>query len=244
MHFMGDEIKGIVNDKFLDRKASNKVMSISAVIFVIAMVGLFTQGFGILKDKDVGINLTIGDAPVLGNLDAPITIFEFSDFSCPFCAAANGYNEEAIALLKKSDVNWEAAMPKVIEEYVKTGKAKIVFKYARGHGTGQSAQIIGWCLNEQGLFWEFHDAAFANQGDISNFDKMKQVALSLGADKNLLDSCLSSNKYNSKLNEDDNYSKSLGISGTPTFFVNGDKIEGAQSFSVFKEVIDNALNYR
>jgi len=237
------EIKGIVNDKFLDKKAANKILSVSAVIFVVAIIGLFTNGFGFFSGNVVNeFNIEIGNAPVLGDANAPVTIFEFSDFSCPFCAAANGYNEEAVNYLKQIDPNWEPAMPNIINDYVKTGKVKIVFKYTKGHGTGQSAQVIGWCLNEQGLFWEFHDKAFENQADISNFEKMKELALNLGADKTKLGECLSSNKYNPLLTDDNTLAKPLDISGTPTFLINGQKIEGAQSYSVFKQIIDEELN--
>jgi len=235
-------VQGVVNDKFLDKKKSNRVMVTSVVVLGFFVIALFSNGFGFFNGNGKGaVSLEIGNSPVLGNSSANITIFEFSDFSCPFCAAANGYNEEAIAALKSRDSSWEAPMPKIISDYVETGKAKIVFKYSRGHGTGQNAQVIGWCLNEQNLFWEFHDLAFANQKDIMDSDKMKFLALGLGADATKLDECLSSNRYNSRLNEEDNYASSVGVSGTPTFFVNGKKIEGAVSYSEFKSLIDSEL---
>jgi protein-disulfide isomerase len=236
------EIKGVVNDKFLDRKKSNKVMITSVVVLGFFVIALFSNGFGFFNGQGKSVaNLEIGNSPVIGNSNASVTLFEFSDFSCPFCAAANGYNEEAISALKKQNPSWEAPLPMIIKNYVDKGLAKIVFKYAKGHGTGQNAQVIGWCLDEQELFWEFHDAAFKNQKDISDFDKMKALALGLGADASKLDECLGSNKYNSRLNEENNYSNSVGVSGTPTFFVNGQKVEGAVSYSEFKKVIDSKL---
>jgi protein-disulfide isomerase len=236
-----EEIQGVVNHKFLDKKKSNRILIISLIILGFFVIGLFTNGFGLFDKDNKVVELEIGNSPILGNDNASVTIFEFSDFSCPFCAAANGYNDEALAALKKQDPNWEAPMPKIVEGYVKTGKAKIVFKYAKGHGSGQNAQLIGWCLNEQNLFWEFHDLAFKNQKDISDYDKMKSFALGLGANESLLNDCLDSKKYVSRLKEEDNYAARVGVSGTPTFFINGEKVEGAQSFSEFKKVIDREI---
>jgi len=236
-----NKVKGVINHRFLDRKKSNRVLIISLVVLAFFVIALFTNGFGLFNSGGSNVILEIGDAPVLGNANAPVAIFEFSDFSCPYCAAANGYNAVAVNALRTQDPNWQPPMPNIINDYVKTGKAKVVFRYAKGHGTGQNAQIIGWCLNEQNLFWEFHDLAFKNQKDIIDFDKMKALALSLGANETLLNSCLDSNKYNSRLASDEAIANSVGISGTPTFFVNGVRVEGAVSYSEFKKVIDKEL---
>jgi len=191
--------------------------------------------------KNVGTGLEIGDAPLLGDKNAPVTIVIFSDFSCPFCAAASGANEEIVNSMKSRSSGWEPIMPNVIKDYVDTGKVKIAFKYFPGHGAGQQAMLTGLCLNEQELFWKFHDKAFANYESTNNLEKMKELAKELGADMDALDRCLASNKYNSKLNSDSQEGKEAGVQGTPAFFVNEKLVSGAVPYSDIKKVIDSEL---
>lgn len=191
--------------------------------------------------KNVGTGPEIGDAPLLGDKDAPVSIVIFSDFSCPFCAAASGKNEEIVTSMKSRSSGWEPIMPNVIKDYVDTGKVKIAFKYFPGHGAGQQAMLTGLCLNEQGLFWEFHDKAFADYEFTNDLGKMKALAGELGADMDALDRCLASNKYNSKLNSDTQEGKDAGVRGTPAFFVNENLVSGAVPYSDIKKVIDSEL---
>ena len=170
------------------------------------------------------IEIDLKDAPIKGDTNAPVTILEFSDYECPFCGR-----------------HFSQTLPLIIENYVNTGKVRLVFKYAQGHGTGQAAHLISWCLNDQNLFWEFHDLAFANQEDVGNIVKMKELAQSLGADMNNLDECIDSRKYNYLLTEDSQMAISNGITGTPSFIINGQLIEGAVSFNEIKRVIDKSL---
>ncbi len=233
----------------IDVKKSNKALWITGIVIAFFVVGLITNGFGLfgiftgsVVSNGEKVALEIGSSPVLGNANAPITIYEFSDFSCPFCAAANGANPALIEQFQSKNPGWEPAIPNVIKDYVDTGKAKIVFKYYPGHGTGKSAHQVALALNEQGLFWKFHDAAFAHQEDTASLTKMLELAKSLGADMNKLNADLNANNYyNSQLKQDEAMGRSNGISGTPTFFINGKKIEGAQPFSSFKSIIDSLL---
>lgn len=228
---------------------SNNAIWITSLIVALLVIGIITNGFGLLNKNPVinntTINLTleIGNSPVLGNLNAPITIYEFSDFSCPYCAAADGENQEIISSLKSRYPNWEAPIPLVIENYVKTGKAKLVFKYAQGHGAGLAALAVSYGLKEQSdeLFWKFHTLAFANQADTGNIDKMKSLASSLGADMTKLDAYLSSGKYEQRKKEDLAMAKENNVQGTPIFFINGQVIEGAQPYSEFDKIIKEEL---
>jgi len=101
---------------------------------------------------------------------------------------------------------------------------------------------VGWCLNDQDLFWEFHDLAFEEQVDTGSLSKMKDIAEGLGANMDALDECISSKKYNSLFNEDSAMGESNRVSGTPAFIINGKLVSGAQSFKVLKEIIDNELS--
>ena len=239
---MSEEIK--IKEQF--HKENNKALWITGVIIAIFVLGLITNGFGLFNknpndNPTSDIQLSIGNSPVLGNENAPITIYEFSDFSCPYCAAANGKNPAIISQFKSSNPNWEAPIPSVIEDYVNTGKAKIVFKYASGHGTGRAAHIVALALNEQELFWKFSDLAFQNQEDTEDLVKMKALAEQLGANMTKLESDIANNNYDALLSLDEKMAEANGVTGTPTFFINGKKIDGAASFSEFKKIIDSKL---
>jgi protein-disulfide isomerase len=187
--------------------------------------------------------LSIGNSPIIGDKNAPLTIYEFSDFSCPFCEAAEGANQEVIGMLKAQMPDWEAPVPKIKEEYVKTGKAKIVFKYFPGHGAALVAHAVSLGVYKQNpaLFEKFAENAFASPSDLMDLGKMKALAVSLGADESALSQYLASGEYQVQLQNEVNMASANGVQGTPTFFINGKVISGAQSFSEFKKVIDAEL---
>ncbi|MAG26153.1 hypothetical protein CMI47_11375 [Candidatus Pacearchaeota archaeon] len=215
-------------DEPIDQKKSNKALWITGLIIAIFVIGLLTNGFGLFNSSPnikEPIPLAIENSPVLGDPNAPVTIYEFSDFSCQFCGQfAKG------------------ALPLIKQNYVETGKAKIVFKYFPGHGTARPAHAVGLALNEQGLFWEFHDLAFDNPDDLGSLNKMKALAETLGADMDQLDSDLDATNYYNQLQRETNMGSANGVEGTPFFLINGRSISGAQPYSVFESTIENALN--
>ncbi len=162
---------------------------------------------------------------VKGDADAPVTIVEFSDFQCPFCG--NFYNK-TLGLIE--------------DEYVKTGKVKIIFRDfpLSFHPEAQPAAEAAECASEQGKFWEFHDKVFSSQATMGAAS-YKQWAADLGLNTKQFNDCVDSNKYRSEVLADFADGQAAGVSGTPTFFINGQKIVGAQPFSVFKQVIDAEL---
>lgn len=195
-----------------------------------------------VEDLQTISEIQIGNSPVLGEANAPIVIYVFSDFSCPFCGAASGMNSEVISYLRSRNQGWIAPVPNIIKDYVETGKAKLVFKWSMGHSGGKPAQLVGWCLNEQGLFWKFHDLAFANQESVENIDEMKKLASEIGADSEKLDACLSSGKYSGQFDVDSLDAQKVGVQGTPAFYVNNVKLPaGAISYPQIKYVIDEEL---
>ena len=236
----------------IDQKEANKALYIAGAVIVLLVIGLFTNGFGLLNGNDnpnnggnggTFVKLEIGNAPVLGDVNAPVTLYEFSDFSCPFCAATVNENPLVIASLRKEDPSWEAPLPQLKKEYVETGKVKIVFKYYPGHGSGTAAHLVGGCINDQDpkLFWRFHDRAFAQQENVGNIETMKSLAQELGADKTLLDECIIGAKYVSQLQKDQAMGSSNGVRATPTFVLNGKVLEGAISYPKLKAAIDKEL---
>ncbi len=197
---------------------------------------------GQTTDISKAVNIPIGNSPVLGNLSATLTIVEFSDFSCPFCGAASGATPSMVEYMQSRDPSWTAPIPGIIKDYVNTGKAKLVYKYAMGHGGAHPATLVGWCLNDQALFWKFHDLAFANQADVEDLAKMKDLAKTLGANMNTLNSCLDSKKYDSKLDEDQALANSIGLGGTPGIYANGIKVaNGAETYTKVKAAIEAVL---
>lgn len=200
-------------------------------------------GAGGATQQPQKVNVLVGNAPVKGSATAKVTIVEFSDPSCPFCAAANGDNQEVIDYLKTRDPSWVAPLPNIMRDYVDTGKVKIAFKYYPGHGKGIDAMKIMWCSEDQGKFWEVQDAMFAHQElmEASDVAGLKKLATDLGVNSASLDACLASGKYNSRLQSDAAEGAAAGLDGTPTFYVNGMPVGGAASYPSFKQVIDVEL---
>jgi protein-disulfide isomerase len=188
--------------------------------------------------------IDIGNAPVIGDKNAPVTIVEFSDFSCPFCAAASGDNEELVSYMKQRSASWEPIVTNVMKDYVQTGKVKIAVKYMMGHSGGHPAQLVAWCLNDQSsdLYWKFYPKAFANQADVEDLAKMTALAKTVGADMGKLQSCLDSKKYDSRFDDEQNEGIAAGAQGTPSFFVNGQLVSGAVPYSQIKALIESELS--
>ncbi|MEK6927852.1 MAG: thioredoxin domain-containing protein [Nanoarchaeota archaeon] len=179
----------------------------------------------------------------LGNKSSDFVLIEFTDFSCPVCGAASGKNEQYVQMIKSRDASWEPPIPKLIENYVKTGKINYVIKYFPGHGNGANAQLVGWCLYEQdeSKYLEYHDAVFENQDKVQDMDFLFGVIDEIGGNRNEVETCFNSGKFNSKLNEDLQYGLSEGVQGTPTYFVGNEKIEGPLSYSEFAKIIEKQI---
>lgn len=161
--------------------------------------------------------------PSLGPADAPITLVEFADFQCPYCR------------------QWEQQTYQPLLEKYK-GKIRFVYRdfpLTQIHPNAQPAAEAAQCANEQGKFWDFHDKLFSseNLGD----DVYKQYAQELGLDMTKFDECYTSHKYAQAITDDANFAINLGVNSTPTFFINGLAIIGAQPLSSFTSVIDKEL---
>lgn len=186
-------------------------------------------------------DIDVDDDPFLGPKDAKVVVVEFSDFECPYCGAAMGTHEALVQRFKSQDPNWEAAVPK-LKELAKQGKIRFVFRdFPLGfHSQAQPAAEASECADEQGKFWDYHDALFENQDSLGN-SLYVNLAEQLGLDVDKFKTCIETNKYEDEVKADLNYGQSIGVSGTPAFFINGMKISGAQPYSVFKQIIDAEL---
>jgi protein-disulfide isomerase len=185
---------------------------------------LKTKGGGVkvmLDPPRATVDVVAGD-PTKGPANAPITIIEFSDFQCPFCARVN------------------PTLDQVRKVY--GDKVRIVFKDfpLPNHAQAPKAAEAAHCAGEQGKYWELHDRMFANQQALQ-IPQLKEYASGLGLNVDAFNQCLDSGKHSSRVAESMKTGEALGVGSTPTLYVNGRPIVGAQSFDYFKAVIDEEL---
>ena len=179
--------------------------------------------------------VSMNDDPVKGDLNAPVTIIEFSDFQCPFCGRF-----------------FKGAFTEIERDYIKTGKVRYVFRDfpLDFHKQAPKASEAANCAGEQGKYWEMHDKLFENQNALM-VDKLRQYAAEVGLESGPFDACLDSGKYAEEINRDVEDGKKAGVSGTPSFFIGksqgpgkeitGKRIVGARPYESFKQVIDQIL---
>lgn len=187
--------------------------------------------------KSVGEIITVTPAALpnpnglsLGDAKAPATIDVFEDFQCPACRSFTENTE-----------------PLVIENLVSTGKARYVFhnypflddRLGKGGESDQAANA-SMCANEQSKFWDMHAMLFTNwngenQGSFSD-RRLQAMAETLGLDMNAFNSCFSANKYEADIQADLDKGKELGVSGTPTVFVNEKKVGQGNSVPSYQDI--------
>jgi len=168
--------------------------------------------------------LTINpDDPSEGKADAPVTVVEFSDFQCPFC-------QRVWPTLKQLRMKYGDRMRLVWKD----------FPLTQIHPQAFVAAQAGNCAREQGKFWEYHDKMFGNQSALQPAN-LKQYAADVGLDTAKFDQCLDSSKYEARVQAALGVGGQLGITSTPTVYVNGRMINGAQPIEVFQSVIDEEL---
>jgi protein-disulfide isomerase len=161
--------------------------------------------------------------PSLGPADAPITLVEFADFQCPYCR------------------QWEQqTYQPLLQAY--PGKIRFVYRdlpLTSIHPNAMPAAEAAQCANEQGKFWEFHDKLFSTETLSS--EVYTQYAQELGLDMTKFNDCVSSHKYAKTIQDDSDFAIGLGVNSTPTFFINGLALIGAQPLTAFTSVIDKEL---
>ena len=185
------------------------------------------------------VKISLDDDPIRGDPNAPITILEFSDFQCPFCARFH-----------------VQTFPLLFEEYIDTGKVNLVYRdfpIQSIHPNALPAAVSAECANEQGKYWEYHDMLFEKQSVWSRLNSdaaistFSQFATEVGLEQQQFDSCLGSGKYLEEVQHDMRDAREYDITGTPGFFIGNEeigfvKINGAQPFDIFKRVIDAQLD--
>jgi protein-disulfide isomerase len=163
------------------------------------------------------------DDPVIGPADANVTVIEAGCFACP-------YTKQAVPIVKQ-----------IISYY--GDQIRFVYKdfpMSSAHPGAQEAAEASHCAHEQGKYWEYHDLLFENIGK-TGFDDLVGFAKALGLDTEQFSECLTSHKYKPKVDSDFAEAFSIGVYGTPTFFINGQVLVGPKGFDEFRQIIDSEL---
>ncbi|MFL5431281.1 MAG: DsbA family protein [Myxococcales bacterium] len=168
------------------------------------------------------VKVDVGNAPVLGPKNAAVTIVEWSDFQCPYCGRV------------------EPTLQQVREEY--KGKVRLAWKNQplSFHPNAMPAAEAAMAADEQGKFWEYHDALFKRQNELGPalYD---EVAKQVGLDMEKFHASIQGHKHLAQIKADMAAGSAVGADGTPTFFINGKKLVGAMPIESFKQVIDAEL---
>jgi protein-disulfide isomerase len=169
-------------------------------------------------------DVSADDDPFLGPQNAPVTVIEFSDYQCPFCT------------------KWyDTVASRLLTDY--KGKIRFVYRdlpLIALHPDAQSAAEAANCAGEQNKYWEYHDALFGEKNGFG-LQAYLQYASDLGLDVESFKTCVSERRYKKEVDADSYFARNLGINSTPTFFINGLLVVGAQPYEVFQQTIDNEL---
>lgn len=178
--------------------------------------------------------LKIGERDVImGDPDAPLTIVEYADFQCPFCGRF-----------------YETTGKQIREDYVKTGKVKVIYRDLAFLGPESlAAAEAAECSKDQKSFWAFHDALYdaeIKDGAENNGNLTKTLFVSLAkqigmSDVDAFASCIDSKKYSEEVKAVGTGATALQVNSTPTVFIGQTKIVGAQPIGVFKTEIEKQL---
>lgn len=171
----------------------------------------------------------------MDDASSPVTIVEFGDYQCPFCKRWN-----------------ETVKPSIEKNLIETGKASLIYVDFPIIGPDSITVHAGsYCASEQGLYWKYHDYAYANQGHENdgwaNIDNLKIIMSGIdGLDMDLFSQCLDSKKYEQRVNENKKIASDAGARSTPSFIIiapdgTAEMITGAQPYGTFKAVIDEML---
>ncbi len=169
--------------------------------------------------------------PTLGEPDAPVELVMWADFQCPFCGRFE-----------------LQTLPQLRQQYVDTGKVKFVWRNFVNYGSeSQDAVVAAYCAGEQDKFWEYHDTLYRNQSGVDQgaFSKnnLQKFADELGLDRVAFDTCLDGVSFDSVIAADKQLGRGeFSVNATPTFFINGLRVVGAQPTADFVSIIEDALS--
>ncbi len=216
----------------MKNKGLKITIGVLVIVLAISVFGNFGKddsGTGNVVNNNVPgtsrVQVSVDDDTVKGDSNAPVTIVEFSDFQCPYCARF-----------------YTQTLPQLEQQYIDTGKVKFVYRDfpLASHQQAQKAAEAAECAGDQGKYYEMHDILFES-GVNGGVDSFKQYASSLSLNTGEFDDCLDSGKYTDEVKNDLKDGQAAGVRGTPSFFINGVPLRGAQPFSAFQEIIEAEL---
>lgn len=179
--------------------------------------------------QDLWQEIIAKPAAARGSEEAPVTMVEFTDYQCPFCAR-----------------HAETTQPQIESEYIETGKVRYIIRDLPLpiHPNAGAAAQAARCAGDRGKYWEMHDLLFAKQDEWSsgNPDELfASYAGEIGLNQGSFTDCLSGGKYQSAVDEDLALAQRIGARGTPAFIINGEMIIGAQPFAAFQQLIEKSF---
>ncbi|MBR9693244.1 thioredoxin domain-containing protein [Candidatus Woesearchaeota archaeon] len=208
----------------------NVIAVLVVAIVILAMLAYFNGWFApeeIKLDEIPRHEVRINDDPMLGNDSARVTIIEFSDF---FCTACKQFHEQA----------W----PRLKANYIDTGKVRFVYRdfpLESLHEQTFKASGTVTCAGKQDAYWEFHNAFYERQDEIGE-ELIVELVTTHGLDQEVLDTCRAEEwPYKEAQFDFEDGKRSGGVSGTPTFFINGRKLVGNQDYEDFATMIEEEL---
>jgi protein-disulfide isomerase len=181
------------------------------------------------------VTMSLAGNPILGHQAAPLTLIEFSDYQCPYCARFV-----------------QTTLPALKAEYIDTGKVRYIFRdfpIDRIHPHARKAAEAAHCMGDQGKYWEMHDLLFQNQKTLQ-VEQLKAYARHLSFDAAAFDTCLDQGKYADEVQKDVDDGGAAGVQGTPSFFLGKTQLDdtvqaisfkGAQPITTFRQMIERLL---
>ncbi len=171
------------------------------------------------------------EPPAIGEPGAPVELVMWGDFQCPFC--------------RRFELT---TLPELIDRYVDTGQVQFVWRNFENYGSeSHDSAVAAYCAGEQGQFWEYHTILYQNQSGVGqgafSESNLQKFADELGLERAPFDTCLQGNSYDAVLAADKQLGRSeFSVNATPTFFINGLRVVGAQPLTDFVNLIENALS--
>lgn len=200
---------------------TNRIKSGDLDLSTYNFVSSFTRDLALASTPiaDGEFEVVSTDDPSLGEVKAPLTIVEFADFQCP-------YSQEASFVMRELAAKYPDEIFYVYRDFPLTDI----------HPLAELAALSGECAAEQDKFWEYHDKLYQNQSSLTT-DSFVTFARELNLNVDQFESCLSKERYADEVQEDLEAGVAAGVRGTPTFFINGNRIEGSIPAEVMEAIV-------
>ncbi|MCL4559837.1 MAG: DsbA family protein [Chloroflexi bacterium] len=209
------------------RKQANRwVIGLIAAVVLIGMGAIaLQQNQNIAKAEPVETS----QDKSMGEIAAPVVVVEYGDYQCPACGRFAS-----------------TVKPKIVEEFVKTGQVRFVFRSFQFIGEeSQWAAEAAECANEQGKYWEYYEKVYSKQAGENagafRKEKLVQFAAEIGLQTESFNQCLASGKFTEKVKAETLEAQKLGLRSTPSLLVNGKLVEGGAQYEILSQKIREAL---